>query len=83
VNITYIVYNVIIISFFILLIVMYSCSFLLLLFIIYFLLMQILGFTNPTPLKNNLVLEICKRKDIYTHIVVGTYAQTKKSEHDA
>jgi hypothetical protein len=51
VNITYIVYNVIIISFFILLIVMYSCSFLLLLFIIYFLLMQILGFTllDPKP----------------------------------
>ena len=44
---------------------------------------RILGATNPTPLKNNLVLEICKRKDIYTHIVVGTYAQTKKSEHDA
>jgi len=43
----------------------------------------ILSITNPTPLKNNLVLEICKRKDIYTHIVVGTYAQTKKSEHDA
>jgi hypothetical protein len=42
-----------------------------------------LGITNPTPLKNNLVLEICKRKDIYTHIVVGTYAQTKKSQHDA
>jgi hypothetical protein len=41
------------------------------------------GITNPTPLKNNLVLEICKRKDIYTHIVVGTYAQTKKSRHDA
>jgi hypothetical protein len=42
VNITSIVYNVII--FFILLLIIYSCFFLLL-FIIYFLLMQILGFT--------------------------------------
>jgi hypothetical protein len=25
---------------------------------------QNLGVTNPTPLKNNLVLEICKRKDV-------------------
>jgi hypothetical protein len=24
---------------------------------------QILGFTNPTPLNRNLVLEICKKKD--------------------
>jgi hypothetical protein len=24
----------------------------------------ILGLTNPTPLKNNLVLEICKKEDI-------------------
>jgi hypothetical protein len=42
-----------------------------------------LGVTNPTPLNRNLVLEICTKRDIYTHIVVGTYAQTRKSRHDA
>jgi hypothetical protein len=30
--------------------------------IIIIILILILGFTNPTPLKNNLVLEICKKK---------------------
>jgi hypothetical protein len=30
-------------------------------FILYFFLIQILGFTNPTPLKNNLVLEISRK----------------------
>ena len=34
-----------------------------LLFIIFFS-PPTLGFTNPTPLKNNLVLEICKKEDI-------------------
>jgi hypothetical protein len=28
-----------------------------------------LGVTNPTPLKNNLVLEICKER-VYTHIIL-------------
>jgi hypothetical protein len=32
------------------------------LFILLFSLIQILGFTNPTPLKNNLVFEICKKE---------------------
>jgi hypothetical protein len=27
-------------------------------------LIQVLGFTNPTPLNKNLVLEICKKRDI-------------------
>ena len=25
------------------------------------------GITNPTPLKNNLVLEICKKRDVESH----------------
>ena len=29
----------------------------------YFFLIPILGFTNPTPLNRNLVLEICKKRD--------------------
>jgi hypothetical protein len=31
---------------------------------------QILGFTNPTPLTKNLVLEICKKKG---YIRIGSY----------
>jgi hypothetical protein len=27
-----------------------------------------LGITNPTPLKNNLVLEICKKRDVESHM---------------
>ena len=33
----------------------------------YYFFIQILGLTNPTPLKRNLVPEICKKKD-YTKI---------------
>jgi hypothetical protein len=51
-------------------------------FIIIIFLIPILGFTNPTPLKINLVLEICKEKDVYTYYL-RTYAQTKKYQHDA
>jgi hypothetical protein len=42
---------------------------------------QILGFTNPTPLNRNLVLEICKKNEVYPYCL-KTYAQTK-SQHDA
>jgi hypothetical protein len=31
--------------------------------IVIFFLLPILGFTNPTPLNRNLVLEICKKRD--------------------
>jgi hypothetical protein len=27
----------------------------------------LLGLTNPTPLNRNLVLEICKKKDVYSY----------------
>jgi hypothetical protein len=50
-----------------------------LLFIIFF--PPTLGFTNPTPLKNNLVLEICKER-VYTHIV-SIHMHKQKSQHDA
>jgi hypothetical protein len=39
------------------------------LFILYFFLLPILGFTNPTPLNRNLVLEICK-KEVIERLVV-------------
>jgi hypothetical protein len=37
-----------------------------------------LGFTNPTPLNRNLVLEICKKKDVYPYCL-KSYAQTRIS----
>jgi hypothetical protein len=36
----------------------------------------ILSITNPTPLKNNLVLEICKRKDIESRLEGGWIGET-------
>jgi hypothetical protein len=45
---------------------------------LYYSLYTILSITNPTPLKNNLVLEICKKRDtislvriLVSHLVLG------------
>jgi hypothetical protein len=51
-------------------------------FILYFFLTQILGLYKSYPLNRNLVLEICKKMDVYSYCV-RTYAQTKNSRHDA
>ena len=50
-------------------------------FILLLFFIPILGFTNPTPLNRNLVLEICK-KGMYTHIV-SSHMHKQKSRHDA
>jgi hypothetical protein len=46
------------------------------LFYYFFFPIQILGFTNPTTLKRNLVLEISKKKDV-SQSCLKTYAQAR------
>jgi hypothetical protein len=55
----------------------YICLFYLFIYFILFFIL-ILGLTNPTPLTENLVLEICKERDVYSYSL-NTYAQTKIS----
>ena len=47
-------------------------------YLFYLFFIPILGLTNPTPLTENLVLEICKERDAYSYSL-NTYAQTKIS----